>query len=203
MIIRINWDEWLIDSKISTQRTKLRISQQINNNEKRVCLLFPPSWNSWFCLHIFSALIRNMGQGNVFTRVCHSVHRGSAFPQYHGQVTPSPRRHTPPPDIVNRRVVCILLECILVLLILAYTCFYGGHWYPCFGLLVTSPLRSKARVGSALFALGGGIRVRHSLRFISGATHFIFITLDMSNITGLSTKLHRIFCFYLWRGYNV
>ena len=29
----------------------------------------------------------------------------------------------------------------------------GGHWFPCFGFLVTSPLLGfKARVGSALFA---------------------------------------------------
>ena len=30
---------------------------------------------------------------------------------------------------------------------------FWGHWYPCFGLLVTSPLGFKARVCSALFAL--------------------------------------------------
>ena len=29
---------------------------------------------------------------------------------------------------------------------------FWGHWYPCFGFLVTSPLGFKARVGSALFA---------------------------------------------------
>ena len=28
--------------------------------------------------------------------------------------------------------------------------FYGGHWYPCFGLLVTSPLGFKARAGSLI-----------------------------------------------------
>ena len=32
------------------------------------------------------------------------------------------------------------------------TCPFWGHWYTCFGFLVTSPLGSKARVGSALFA---------------------------------------------------
>ena len=31
--------------------------------------------------------------------------------------------------------------------------FFWGHWYPCFGFLVTSPLGFKARVGSALFAI--------------------------------------------------
>ena len=29
---------------------------------------------------------------------------------------------------------------------------FWGHWYPCFGFLVMSPLGFKARVGSALFA---------------------------------------------------
>ena len=37
--------------------------------------------------------------------------------------------------------------------------FFWGHWYPCFGLLVTSPLGFKARVGSALFELSGGVCV--------------------------------------------
>ena len=36
---------------------------------------------------------------------------------------------------------------------LADTCPFWGHWYPCFGFLVTSPLGFKARVGSALFAM--------------------------------------------------
>ena len=48
---------------------------------------------------------------------------------------------------------------------------FWGHWYPCFGFLVTSPLGFKARVGSALFAIfcGGECNV-HSPRFTSGAT---------------------------------
>ena len=45
-----------------------------------------------------------------------------------------------------------------------------GHWYPCFELLMMSPLGFKAKVGSALFALGRGICVTCSLRFPSGAT---------------------------------
>ena len=32
-----------------------------------------------------------------------------------------------------------------------------GHWHPCFGILVMSPLGFKARVDSALFALSGGV----------------------------------------------
>ena len=36
---------------------------------------------------------------------------------------------------------------------LADTCPFWGHWYPCFGFLVMSPLGFKARVGSALFAI--------------------------------------------------
>ena len=46
----------------------------------------------------------------------------------------------------------------------------GGHWYPCFGFLVTSPLGFKARVGSALFTFCGGKCNVHSPRFTSGAT---------------------------------
>ena len=37
--------------------------------------------------------------------------------------------------------------------------FLWGHWYPCFGLLVMSPLGFKARVGSALFELSRGVCV--------------------------------------------
>ena len=37
--------------------------------------------------------------------------------------------------------------------------FCGATDTPYFGLLVTSPLVSKVRVGSALFELSGGIRV--------------------------------------------
>ena len=53
-----------------------------------------------------------------------------------------------------------------------HTSFFGSHWYPSFGFLVTSPLGFKARVGSALFAFfrGGECNV-HSLRSTSGATH--------------------------------
>ena len=35
--------------------------------------------------------------------------------------------------------------------------FCGATGTPCFGFLVTSPLGFKARVGSALFALSGGV----------------------------------------------
>ena len=31
------------------------------------------------CKYIFTVRIRSFGQGNVFTRVCHSVHRGSLY----------------------------------------------------------------------------------------------------------------------------
>ena len=36
-----------------------------------------------------------------------------------------------------------------------------GHWYPCFGFLVTSPLGFKARVGSALFAIFAEVNVMY------------------------------------------
>ena len=40
------------------------------------------------------------GGGNVFTGVCHSVHRrgGFAFPQCHGKAYPAPSRQTPFPS---------------------------------------------------------------------------------------------------------
>ena len=56
--------------------------------------------------------------------------------------------------------------------------FLWGHWYPCFGLLVTSPLGSKARV--ALFTLGRGVYVTHSLRFSSGAAPADFLDASMA-----------------------
>ena len=47
----------------------------------------------------------------------------------------------------------------------------GGHWYPCFGFLVTSRLGFKSRVGSALFTFCGGDCNVHSPRSTSGATY--------------------------------
>ena len=38
---------------------------------------------------------------------------------------------------------------------------FWGHWYPCFGFLVTSPLGLKARVGSALFAIFAEVNVMY------------------------------------------
>ena len=70
---------------------------------------------------LVTARKRSLGQGNIFTPVCHSVHRGG-LPQcmlgYHHP--PGPGAHTPPEqsmlgDTVNARAVRILLECYLVL----------------------------------------------------------------------------------------
>ena len=51
-----------------------------------------------------------LGQGNIFTSVCHSVHSGGGSDFFGGAVS------QPPPDIVNARPVRILLECLLVVL---------------------------------------------------------------------------------------
>ena len=69
----------------------------------------------------FLAAATKLGQGNVFTGICHSVNRGG-LPQcmlgYHTpprKEAPSPhppRRRTPPRHTVNERPVRILLECI-------------------------------------------------------------------------------------------
>ena len=52
-----------------------------------------------------------------------------------------------------------LLKIFFFLIFEGHESFLWGHWYPYFGLLVTSPLGFKARVGSALFELSRGIRV--------------------------------------------
>ena len=39
--------------------------------------------------------------------------------------------------------------------------FFGGHWYPCFGFVVTSPPSFKARVGSALFTFFAEVNVMY------------------------------------------
>ena len=73
---------------------------------------------------------RSLGQGNIFTSVCHSVHRGKGvYPTPTWMQTPwvgqTPRDQTPglsrppsvmgrPPDTANKQAVRILLECILV-----------------------------------------------------------------------------------------
>ena len=49
----------------------------------------------------------------------------------------------------------------------------GATDTPVLDFLVTSPLGFKARVGSALFELCGGVRDIRSLRFTSGATHLL------------------------------
>ena len=108
---------------------------------------------------IVTARKRSLGQGNIFTPVCHSVHRGvpgqvppwdqvhppgpgtsptpwdqvhlpdqvhSPWDQVHPQTRYIPWDHVPPQDQVppeqcmlgdtgNKRVVRILLECILVI----------------------------------------------------------------------------------------
>ena len=58
-----------------------------------------------------------------------------------------------------------------------------GHWHPYFGFLVTSPLGFKARVGSALFALSGGVHYTfpeihfwcYMCRPLGGGLYFMFL----------------------------
>ena len=72
--------------------------------------------------------------------------------------------------------------------------FLGGHWYPCFGFLVMSPLGFKVRVGSALFTFCGGECNVHSLRSTSGATLANLLAASLQNICqpdALPTELNR------------
>ena len=81
---------------------------------------------------IFTARKRSLGQGNIFSSVCRefcsyggwsaSVHAGIPLPpgSRHPPSRQSPLEQTPPEqcmlgDTVNKRAVCILLECNLVL----------------------------------------------------------------------------------------
>ena len=57
---------------------------------------------------------------------------------------------------------------LFILIFGLHESFLWGHWYPCFGLLETSPYSFKARVGSLL--PGRGVYVTYSLRFTSGET---------------------------------
>ena len=45
---------------------------------------------------------------------------------------------------------CVVIQ---IMFRIDYYVLLWGHWYPCFGCLVTSHLGLKGREGSALFAL--------------------------------------------------
>ena len=97
------------------------------SNTSYVVLLFKT--NQVCALVVITARKRSLGQGNIFTPVCHSVHRGVVCVVaggwacvrcwgdvcgwgacvVAGGVVRRIRR-----DTVNERAVCILLECILV-----------------------------------------------------------------------------------------
>ena len=56
----------------------------------------------------------SLGQGNVFTPVCDSVHGGGCIPAYNRADNPPRQDPRILRDTVNKRAVRILLECILV-----------------------------------------------------------------------------------------
>ena len=90
-----------------------------------------PTFQHLLDLLIFTARKQSLGQGNIFTPVCHSVHRGGAWagtpssryiPPGAGTPTlpPPPSRYTPGSSAcwemqAHNQAVHILLECILVL----------------------------------------------------------------------------------------
>ena len=57
--------------------------------------------------------------------------------------------------------------------------FFWGHWCPCFGLLVISPLGLK-KEWAALFTLGRGTYTTHFLRFTSGSTPAYLLVSSMA-----------------------
>ena len=107
-----------------------------------------PETTSLSVRYRFLPAAMKLGQGNVFTGVCDSVHRwgvgvclSARWDTPRSRQPPPPRsRHTPPRadtpwrrhppgsrlrhNTVNERPVRILLECILIVLVLN---FLGGH----------------------------------------------------------------------------
>ena len=78
-----------------------------------------------FCYHstLVTARKRSLGQGNVFTPVCHSVHGGGVCIQ-RGLGLGRPPSHGILWDTINKRVVRILLECILVWFLSTWSRYY-------------------------------------------------------------------------------
>ena len=132
---------------------------------------------------------RSFGQGNIFTPVCHSVHRGGEYLIRHtplGPGTPPGQVHPPGCKLrntVNDQPVRILLECILVSctfrenLVNSYvgtprvgvpSC--GESWiYPCSYRTTSLHLRHLMEV----FAYGGGCKiVSHNPNFIDSKDLF-------------------------------
>ena len=70
---------------------------------------------------------------------------------------------------VSRDCNCLFFWGFFKIKFLADTCPFWGHWYPCFGFLVTSPVGFKVRVGFTLFTFCGGKCNVHSLRSTSVA----------------------------------
>ena len=68
--------------------------------------------------------------------------------------------------------------------------FFGAHWYPCFGFLVTSPLGFQSQSGFLPYLLfcGGKCNV-HSPRSTSGATYADLLAAD------IATSPVPIYCF--------
>ena len=72
-------------------------------------------------VNVITARKRSLGQGNIFTNVCHSFcprGRGGSASRGVGLGRPTPNPHRTLQDTVNERAVRILLECILVIVVL-------------------------------------------------------------------------------------
>ena len=82
-----------------------------------VCMFGGERGSSGYMWILITAHQRSLGQGNVFTSVCHSVHGGSISEGVlhwgvGGWADPPPHRILR--DTVNEWAIRILLECILV-----------------------------------------------------------------------------------------
>ena len=77
----INWSNSMNLTKILNGKTRLLQLTIYNKEFHSMKIVSIPTVRLWlFTANIFTARKRSLGQGNVFTHVCHSVHGGGVYP---------------------------------------------------------------------------------------------------------------------------
>ena len=105
-------------------------------------IIFHPKKNNW------ARTYRGHGIALLMLEICKTKYISKLF------AFDRPLKYCSRKVICSHLCICPLCLSFFFLKFLADTCpFLGGHWYPCFGFLVMSPLGFKARVGSALFTI--------------------------------------------------
>ena len=113
-------------------RTHLHYWTQRTENTKSVCVLNPSQAHFWLALSRRSTAVS----------VCTYSHDYSTAHLWGGC-----------DRVVSFNLSVLNKDCFCFFLFFGgYKSFLWGHWYSCFGLLVTSPLGFKARVGILILA---------------------------------------------------